>query len=66
MSKNINNHTDKHTVPRHKEQGSNSKAKPTRFLNRLNTRSIVAGATWICITCFGGAAGRGPKNNTKP
>lgn len=21
MSKNINNHTDKHTVPRHKEQG---------------------------------------------
>lgn len=58
MSKNINNHTDKHTVPRHKEQGSYSKARPTR--------SIVAGATWICITCFGGAAGRGPKNNTKP
>lgn len=35
MSKNINNHTDKHTVPRHKEQGSYSKARPTRFLNRL-------------------------------
>lgn len=30
------------------------------------TRSIVAGATWIWITCFGGAAGRGPKNKTKP
>lgn len=59
MSKNINNHTDKHTVPRHKEQGSYSKARPTVL--KSSTRSIVAGATWIWITCFGGAAGRGPK-----
>lgn len=54
-----NNHTDKHTVPRHKEQGSYSKARPTVL--KSSTRSIVAGATWIWITCFGGAAGRGPK-----
>lgn len=63
MSKNINNHTDKHTVPKAQRTGSYSKARPTRFLNRLYQEYS---SWWICITCFGGAAGRGPKNNTKP
>lgn len=41
-------------------------SKANAVLKSFKTRSIVAGATWIWITCFGGAAGRGPKNNTKP
>lgn len=66
MSKNVNNHTDKHTVPKAQRTGILFESKANAVLKSFKTRSIVAGATWIWITCFGGAAGRGPKNNTKP